>query len=280
MISSAKPAIEPLRHPQECGRNYKGVSDPSMADDRIDLNGDVGEGIGQDPDLIPVLTSANIACGAHAGDESTMRSTVALARRHAVAIGAHPSYPDREGFGRRALRLSPAEIETTVVAQIRALRAIAHAAGIRLQHVKPHGALYNVAARDATVAGAIARATAMVDDSLFLVGLAGSELLDQGARAGLRIASEVFADRAYRADGTLVPRDHPDSVLHDAAAVIPRAVAMVRHHTVTAVDGHEVSLRADTICVHGDTPGAAALAARIRQALVEAGVIVKALGLP
>lgn len=250
-----------------------------MAADRVDLNGDVGEGVGHDPELIPLLTSANVACGAHAGDEATMRRTVALARAHGVAVGAHPSYPDREGFGRRAMALAASEIEDTVKTQIRDLRNIARSLGVRLQHVKPHGALYNAAAGDARVAAAIARGTAAVDAALILVGLAGSELVDAGMRAGLRTASEGFADRAYRPDGTLVPRGEGRSVLSDPDIVVARAVAMVRDGAVTAVDGRLVPVRADTICVHGDTPGAAALAAQIRQALNRAGILVKAIGL-
>jgi UPF0271 protein len=249
-----------------------------MSANRIDLNGDVGEGIGQDPQLIPTLTSVNVACGGHAGDELTMRQTVALALAHGVAVGAHPSYPDREGFGRRPMPLTTAQIARTVAAQIRALADIARAEGARLRHVKPHGALYNVGARDREVAGAIARATADVDATLILVGLAGSVLLEEGERAGLGTAAEIFADRAYRSDAALVPRGEPGSVLHDADVVVPRAVAMILEGAVTSVDGRRIALRADTLCLHGDTPGAAALAIRIRQALVEAGISVRALG--
>jgi 5-oxoprolinase (ATP-hydrolysing) subunit A len=238
----------------------------------VDLNGDVGEGVGRDPELIPLLTSANVACGGHAGDAATMRATVVLARAHGVAVGAHPSFPDREGFGRRAMRLTTAEAEVTVSRQIAALAEIAAAEGVELRHVKPHGAMYNLAARDADLAGAIARAVAAIDSRLVLVGLAGSRLIDAGRHGGLATAHEVFADRGYAADGSLVPRDQPGAVIDDPDAVAARAVRMIREGVVTAVDGTVVPLQADTICVHGDTPGAAALARRIRQALTEAGV--------
>ena len=246
--------------------------------ERIDLNGDVGEGVGQDFDLIPLLTSANVACGLHAGDAGTMRATVALARHHGVAVGAHPSFPDREHFGRRPMSLTAAEAEASVAAQIRALAEIAAREGARLRHVKPHGALYNMAARDVTLADAIARATAAVDPALILVGLAGSELIAAGRRTGLAIAHEVFADRAYAADGTLVPRDRPGAVIHDVDIVAGRAVAMVRDRSVAAIDGTRVPIEADTICLHGDTPNAAALARRIRQALTDAGIQLAPMG--
>lgn len=238
----------------------------------IDLNADVGEGVGQDEDLLPLVTSANVACGIHAGDPGTMSQTVELAKAHGVAVGAHPSYPDRAGFGRRAMSLTEGEIEGCVSIQVRALAEIAALYGVSLRHVKPHGAMYNVAARDPIVANAIARAVAALDPSLVLVGLAGSELIAAGKRAGLRTASEVFADRGYRADGSLVPRGEPGDILHDPEAVVPRAVAMVRDGAVTAVDGARVELQVETLCVHGDTPGAAALAMRLKQGLLAAGI--------
>lgn len=251
----------------------------------IDLNADVGESfgayvLGQDSSLVPVLTSVNVACGFHAGDPGIMRETVALARQHGVAVGAHPGFPDLAGFGRRQMRLSPREVEDLVVYQIGALAAIAAAQGVELQHVKPHGALYNMAATDAELAGAIARAVALVDRSLVLVGLSGSALVRAGSDAGVRTAAEVFADRGYQPDGTLVPRSHAGAVLHDDEAVAARAVAMVRDGAVVAADGSRLNLRADTMCVHGDTPGAAALARRIRAALEDAGVRVQPLRAP
>lgn len=227
---------------------------------------------------MPWLTSASIACGFHAGDPAAMRATVRLARQSGVAAGAHPSLADREGFGRRERPTTPQEVEDVVMYQIGALAAIAAAEGVRLQHVKPHGALYNMAARDPLLAGAIARATAAVDPSLILFGLAGSELLAAGARAGLRTASEVFSDRAYQRSGALVPRTEAGAVIDDPDTVVRRAVTMVREGCVMAVDGSRVPLQVDTICVHGDTSDAATLARRIRQALEHEGVDVLAIG--
>jgi UPF0271 protein len=250
---------------------------------RVDLNSDVGESfgaytIGQDQILLRHITSANVACGYHAGDPGVMRSTVALARQHGVAVGAHPGFPDLVGFGRRDLSATSREVEDFVVYQVGALSAIAAAQGVRLQHVKPHGALFNMAVRDAALADAIARGTAAVDRSLILFGLPGSELIAAGKRAGLRTASEVFADRAYEPDGTLVSRRKADAVIHDPDAVVTRVLRMATDRTVVAIDGSVVKLDLDTICVHGDTPGAADLAARIREALQRSGVDVKPVG--
>ena len=248
---------------------------------RIDLNGDVGESfgayeIGHDAELIPILTSANIACGFHAGDPGVMRATVALAREHGTKIGAHPGFPDLVGFGRRELKATPREVEDLVAYQIGALAAIAATQGMRLSHVKPHGALYNMAAREPDLADAIARATATVDRSLLLFGLPGSKSLDAARRHGVRAISEAFADRAYRPDGSLVPRSEPGAVIEDARQVVERAVAIARERIVLAADGTRVSLDVETICVHGDTPGAAELASRIRQALIDVGIQVGA----
>jgi UPF0271 protein len=249
---------------------------------RIDLNSDLGESfgpwpMGQDDALMASITSANVACGFHAGDPGTMRATVALARAHGVAVGAHPGFPDLAGFGRREMQCTPQEVEDFVVYQVAALAGVAAAQGVRLQHVKAHGALYNMACRDRALADAVARGTAAVDRSLVLFGLPGSELLHAGERAGLRVAAEVFADRAYEPDGTLVSRRKAGSVIHDAAAVVARAVQMARDRRVTAADGSAISLQADTMCVHGDTPGAAALARDIRAALIAAAVKVEPL---
>ena len=242
----------------------------------IDLNADVGEGCGQDAALMPLISSANIACGYHAGDAQSMRDSVALARDHDVAVGAHPSFPDRENFGRREMRLPIHEIRACVVTQIELLAEIAAAQRSRLRHVKPHGALYNLAARDVELAEAIVGAIASVDRNLTLLGLAGSALITAGARIGIQTFSEVFADRGYRADGTLMPRDEPGSVLRDQAQVAARAVAMVTDGSVLASDGTRVPLQADTICIHGDTPGAAVIAAGIRDAFAAAGITVAA----
>jgi UPF0271 protein len=250
---------------------------------RLDLNADVGESfgvykLGQDAQVMPAISSASIACGFHAGDPATMRETVALARANGVAVGAHPGFPDLVGFGRRDIRATAREVEDFVTYQIGALMAVAMAQGVRLQHVKAHGALYNIAVRDAAVADAIARATAAVDPGLILFGLPGSELIAAGHRAGLRTAREGFADRAYQPDGTLVPRNEPGAVIDDPATVVGRAVSMARDRTVSAADGSPIAVEIETICVHGDTPDAAMLASRIRQALAHAGVSVCAIG--
>jgi UPF0271 protein len=250
---------------------------------RVDLNSDVGESfgaytIGQDSILLPHVTSANVACGFHAGDPGVMRATVALAKQHGVAVGAHPGFPDLLGFGRRDLHATPREVEDFVMYQIGALAAMAAAQGVRLQHVKAHGALFNMAVREAGLADAVARATAAVDPSLILFGLPASELIRAGRHAGLRTASEAFADRAYNPDGSLVSRRLPDEVIHYPVVVEARVVRMARERTVVAADGSVIRMDIDTICVHGDTPGAAELAARVRRALDASGVQVKAIG--
>ena len=249
---------------------------------RTDLNADVGESfgiytLGDDAALMPHITSANVACGFHAGDPHVMRQTVQLARQHGVAIGAHPGFPDLAGFGRRLLPLDPVEIEDIVAYQVGALAGVAARCGADLTHVKPHGALYNLAADDRATADAIARAVVTVNRHLVLVGLSGSALVAAGRDAGLRTASEVFADRGYTSRGRLLSRRAPGAVLTEPAEVCRRAVSMVRDGMVIADDGTRVALDADTICVHGDTPGAGVLAHRIGLALAEAGVTVAAL---
>ena len=246
----------------------------------IDLNSDVGESfgayrIGADEAVIASITSANIACGYHAGDPAVMRHTVRLARDAGVAIGAHPGFPDLVGFGRRELRATPREIEDLVLYQIGAIAGIARAEGTAIAHVKAHGALYNMAARDRSLADAIARAVRSFDASLVLFGLPGSELLRAGEDAGLQVASEGFADRAYSADGSLAPRGAAGAVIHDPDEVVRRALAMVQQRRVVATDGSVLTFAVDTLCVHGDTPGAAALAARLRAGLERDGVTVR-----
>jgi UPF0271 protein len=239
---------------------------------RVDLNADVGEGAGYDADLIPLVTSVNVACGGHAGDENVIAATVRLAAAHGVTVGAHPSFPDREGFGRREISLEPDELRETLRNQVELLTAIAAGEDIRVRHVKPHGALYNMAARDITLASTVARLVSEIDPSLVLVGLAGSALIEAGRQVGLRTASEVFADRGYRGDGSLVPRGQVDAILYDADAVAARALDMARDGIVCAATGERVVIQADTICVHGDTPGAVAMARRVRDVLTAAGV--------
>jgi len=241
----------------------------------VDLNADVGEGMSGDAELIDIVTSANIACGLHAGDAETMARTVDRCIARGVGIGAHPSFDDREGFGRREMDMAPEEVRALVRRQIETLASIARQAGTRLSHVKPHGALYNQAARNPRLARAIADAVCDCDRNLLLVGLAGSALVSEGEAAGLRVANEVFADRAYRADGSLVPRSQSGSIIEDGAVAVERALGMVRNGTVRSIDGTEVTIRAETICVHGDTPGAAALARELRDALIAAGTVTR-----
>ena len=250
---------------------------------RIDINSDMGESfgaytIGHDAGLMKSITSANIAAGFHAGDPSVLRATIRLAKAHGVAVGAHPGYPDLVGFGRRAMAVSPKEAEDFVLYQIAAVAGVAQAEGVRLQHVKAHGELFNVAAKHAELAMAIARAVAAFDTSLIFFGTPRSELLNAGKAMGLRTASEVFADRAYEPDGSLMSRRKPGAVIHDVETVAARAVRMVKDRSVVASDGSVVPLDADTICVHGDTPGSDELAARIRAGLEQAGILVKAIG--
>ncbi len=248
----------------------------------VDLNSDLGESfgpwtMGHDEALMTSITSANIACGFHAGDPSVMRQTIRLAKQHGVAVGAHPGFPDLVGFGRREMQLSTGEVEDLVLYQLAAIAGVASAEGVRLQHVKAHGALYNMAARDGSLARAIARAVAAFDRTLVLLGLPNSALLREGDAAGLRVAAEVFADRTYESDGSLTSRRVSGSVIQDSAQVVTRAVDMVTTGQVTATDGTIVRLRADTICLHGDTPGAADLARQVRAALEAAGIKVAAL---
>ena len=250
---------------------------------RIDLNCDMGEGfgawrMGEDAALLQHVTSANIACGFHAGDPATMHRTVRAAIEKRVAVGAHPSLPDLQGFGRRIMAITPDEAYAIVVYQIGALDGIARACGGRLSHVKAHGALYNMAAKDGSLADAIASAVRDVDRSLVLFGLSGSELIRAAEDAGLAAAAEVFADRTYQDDGSLTPRGRPDAMIEDVEASIAQVRRMVLEGTVRSLGGKEVPVRADTLCIHGDQPGALAFARRIRDALEQAGVEVAPIG--
>jgi UPF0271 protein len=242
---------------------------------RIDFNCDMGESfgaytLGLDREIIRFVTSANIACGFHAGDPGWMRETVRLAEAHGVGVGAHPGFPDLRGFGRRNLAATAAEVRDDLVYQIGALTAFTRAK--RLQHVKPHGALYNMAVAREDLARATAEAVLEVDPSLILVVLAGSPWETIARQTGARVAREVFADRAFTAAGTLVPRAQPGAVIHDTHAVIERSLQLACEHTVTAVTGERIHLEADTICLHGDTPGAVELAGALRAAFDRAGV--------
>ena len=244
---------------------------------KVDLNSDLGESfgaytIGLDSQVIPYVSSANVACGYHAGDPLVMDQTVAAAKAAGVAVGAHPGYPDLMGFGRRNLACSPKEVKAYVQYQLGALMAFAKAQGVKLQHCKPHGALYNMAAKDMELSLAIAEGIAEVDKDIILMGLAGSKLLEAGRKAGLRVASEVFADRAYQADGSLVPRKQPGAVIHDKDEAIARTIRMVTEGKVTAITGEEVSIDAHSICVHGDNPSAVEFVKNIREALHDQGI--------
>lgn len=243
----------------------------------LDLNCDLGESPqrladGSDEALLRLVTSANIACGGHAGDRDSMHALVRAAARLGVAVGAHPSFPDRANFGRAGMDLPPADLETSIHGQVRDLAEIASAAGARLTHVKPHGALYHAASARPAVADAVARAVLAVDPGLILVGLAGAPCLDRWRARGLRVAAEAFADRRYRADGSLTPRSSPHAVIHNPEQAAEQAVRLALGRGVVADDGAFVQVRAQTLCLHSDTPGAELAAAAIRRALKAAGV--------
>jgi UPF0271 protein len=245
---------------------------------RIDLNCDLGESAGHDAELMALISSANIACGGHAGDAGTMRATVALAQRHGVAIGAHPGFADRENFGRKELTISPVEAAALVRAQVRELQGVAAAAGAAVNHVKLHGALYNLASRDRALARAVVEAVLDCGRDLRMFALAGSELERTGRQAGLRVAGEVFADRTYQADGTLTPRGRPDALVGDAAAAARQVLRMVLEGAVRATDGTDAAVAAETVCVHGDGPHAVTFARQLRDELARAGVAIRAFG--
>jgi UPF0271 protein len=242
----------------------------------LDFNCDLGEGCGDDAAIIPLLSSANIACGGHAGDAASMRDTVALCLQHGVAIGAHPSLPDREHFGRRELAVTPSEAYAFTLQQLRTLAAIAGAQDAPLHHLKPHGALYNMAARDRALADAIAAATRDFDPTLCLVGLAASALPAAGVALGLRVAHEAFAERRYEADGTLTPRSLPGAVIEDLATALEQVRRLLRDGTVVARTGETVPLHVDTLCLHGDRDDAAGFARALRAALEAEGVRIRA----
>ena len=240
----------------------------------IDLNADLGEGAGHDDELLALVTSANIACGFHAGDADTMRRSIEAARDQNVALGAHPSLFDRENFGRKELTVKSEEVFDAVVYQLGVFQAIAEAAGVRANHVKPHGALYNMVAREAALADAVAGAIATTDKNLILFAPQNSALSRAGEATGLQIVHEVFADRNYLNNGSLVPRSRSDALLHDPKEAATRVVRMLREGKVRSVDGVDVGVRAETVCVHGDTPGAVEFARALRSRLEKEGVTV------
>jgi 5-oxoprolinase (ATP-hydrolysing) subunit A len=249
----------------------------------VDLNCDLGESygaytIGMDSEVIPFVSSVNIACGFHASDPVVMEKTVALAADNGAAVGAHPGFPDLMGFGRRQMKITPAEAKAYCIYQIGALAAFAHEYGIAMQHVKPHGALYNMAANDYELAKGICEGITAVDKNLILLALSGSMMLKAAADCGLRSACEVFADRAYEEDGSLVARNRSDAMITDEDEAVRRVIRMVKDHLVTAVTGKDVQVKADSICVHGDSPKALVFVRKIRTELEKAGIAVKPFG--
>jgi len=246
---------------------------------KVDLNADLGESfgaytIGMDEEVLKYITSANIACGFHAGDPVVMQKTVELAVKNGTAVGAHPGYPDLQGFGRRNMVISAEEAKAYIKYQIGALNAFAASCGVKLQHVKPHGAFYNAAAKDSKLAEAICQGIYEVNPELILLGLAGSEHIKAAEKIGLRCASEVFADRGYMDDGTLVPRKMPGAMIHDTKIAIERTVKMVKDGTVETINGNIIPIKADSICVHGDNPDAVAFVKEIKEKLEAEGVEV------
>lgn len=246
---------------------------------KIDLNCDLGESfgnykLGMDEIVIPYISSANIACGFHASDPDVMAHTVELAKKHNIAVGAHPGFSDLQGFGRRNMNLTPKEAKTCVQYQIGALMAFCRANGIPMQHVKPHGALYNMAAKDYALSLAICEGIYEVDPSLILLGLAGSHMITAAKETGLKAASELFADRAYEEDGSLVARSKPGAVIKDETLAIERVLMMVKEQKVIAITGKEIPIHGDSICVHGDGEKAVAFVQKIRERLTEEGVSI------
>lgn len=250
---------------------------------KIDFNCDLGESFGAymlgiDKEILPFVTSANIACGFHAGDPSVMHKTVMLAAQCGVAIGAHPGLPDLNGFGRRTMAISPQEAYDMVVYQVGALTGFVKAEGAKVQHVKPHGALYNMAVRDKKLAEAIAEAVYSVDPAMILFGLSGSELIKAGEKIGIQTACEVFADRTYQADGSLTPRKQADALITDHEQAIAQVIQMVKDQTALSQQNSIVKIQADTVCIHGDGVHALEFASKIRKALTAADIFVQALG--
>jgi UPF0271 protein len=242
----------------------------------VDLNADLGEGAGHDEELFELISSANVATGFHAGDSDTMHAAVSAAKKHGVAVGAHPSFFDRENFGRKELKVSNQEVFDAVAYQLGVFQAIVSAVGGRPNHVKPHGALYNMAVRDEKLADAIARAIESVDPKLILFAPDNTELARAGEAHGLQVAREIFADRNYLNDGWLVPRTRPDALLHDPKEAAARALRMLREGKVRSVEGRDLDVRGETICVHGDTPGAVQFAGELRTRLESEGVRIRA----
>ncbi|HEX5176011.1 MAG TPA: 5-oxoprolinase subunit PxpA [Chthoniobacteraceae bacterium] len=242
----------------------------------IDLNADLGEGAPGEGELLDLVSSASIACGFHAGDPAMMSASIIAARDAGVAVGAHPSLADRENFGRRELPVTPEEVFALIAYQVGAFHGLARSLGVRPNHVKPHGALYNMAVRDAPLADAIAHAVLAIDPSITLFAPNESALAQASASVGLRVTHEVFADRNYLADGTLVHRSRPEALLHDPGAAARRVLRMLRENRVRAIDGSDVAVKAETICIHGDNPESVAFARELRAKLLDAGITIAA----
>ncbi len=246
----------------------------------IDLNSDLGESfgaykIGKDEELIPLISSSNVACGFHAGDPSVMSKTVALCKKYGIAVGAHPGYPDLQGFGRRNMNVSPSDVKALITYQVGALDAFCKANGTKLQHVKPHGALYNTAAKDKALARAICEGIYEYDSSLILLGLSGSYMLSEAEKIGLTAAAEVFADRAYEDDGTLVARTKPGAMITDENLAVQRVITMIKEHTVETISGKKIELCPHSVCVHGDSEKALLFTAKIKEALQKNSIEIK-----
>ena len=240
----------------------------------IDLNCDLGEGTGNDPDIMPFISSANIACGYHAGDHECMEETIQLCKKYKVAAGAHPSFRDRQNFGRTEMNLNEAEIYELMIKQLNDISAIASAGGIRLHHVKPHGALYNMSAKNISLAQVIAKAVKDFDKDLILYGLSGSHSIHEAKALGLKTASEVFADRSYQDDGSLTPRSNPSALIEDGNKAVQQALHLIRDGMVKTISGKEILLVADTICLHGDGKNAVKLARTLHKALQGEDIII------
>ena len=250
---------------------------------KIDLNADLGESfsiykIGNDEEIMNYITSANIACGWHGGDPMVMRKTVKLAKKKNVAIGAHPSYLDKLGFGRRYMRISAEEAKNYVLYQIGALYAFARAEGLKIQHVKPHGALYNAMVKEEELARGIIEGILEFDKGLIFVGPSNSKIMDMARDMGARVAHEIFADRAYNLDGTLVPRGKPGAVIEDKEEIANRVISMVKDGGIKSIDGEWVELKADTVCIHGDNPNAVEITKYVREVLMEEGIEIVSMG--
>ena len=249
----------------------------------VDLNSDLGESfgaytIGRDQDIIPLVSSANVACGFHAGDPTVMAKTVQLCKIHHAAIGAHPGFNDLVGFGRRNMTISPADAKNMIIYQVGALDAFCKANSLKMQHVKPHGALYNMAAKDAALARAICEGIYEVDSTLIMLGLANSQMITAAKEIGLPYASEVFADRAYEDDGTLVARTKPGAMIEDENEAVNRVIGMIKNRTVKSINGKEIPIAADSVCVHGDSEKALLFVKKIRAALEAEGITIQNIG--